>query len=257
LLVGRFLGPAALGIYTLAFRVPEFFIKQFSGIIGRVIFPAFIKVRDDNKMVDVGFLLTMRYVNMVTIPLGVGLTLLAEPFVLAVFSDKWVDCIPVLRAIALYAMLRAMVFNIGSIFKAIGYIGILVKINIWQILISLPAIWWAAKYGSIEAVAWIQVLLAIIFGGVQLIATVFVLQISIRQIVETMHLTLYGVAIMAIAMIGTLRMSENMMPIVQLAASVTIGGLVYLSSLWWLQYNEIVTAAHTLRMVLFRRQIAH
>jgi len=41
LLVGRYLGSVALGLYTLAFRLPDLLILQFSRVLGEVVFPIF------------------------------------------------------------------------------------------------------------------------------------------------------------------------------------------------------------------------
>ncbi|MCP5095263.1 MAG: oligosaccharide flippase family protein, partial [Chloroflexi bacterium] len=43
LFVGRFLGAAALGVYTLAFRIPDMLIIQFCTVVGKVLFPVYAK----------------------------------------------------------------------------------------------------------------------------------------------------------------------------------------------------------------------
>ena len=86
LLIGRFIGTTALGLYTLAFRLPALLIIGFSDLIGRVTFPVYTRVRNDTDKLTRGFLTTTKYVNIVTMPLGVGLALVASPFVMVVFS---------------------------------------------------------------------------------------------------------------------------------------------------------------------------
>ncbi|MFQ5617011.1 MAG: lipopolysaccharide biosynthesis protein, partial [Anaerolineales bacterium] len=99
LFIGRFMGAEALGVYTLAFRLPDLSITQFCRVISTVVFPVYVKMRDDPSALRKGFLITLRYVSVVTIPLGVGLALVAEPFVITILTDKWLEAIPVMQAI--------------------------------------------------------------------------------------------------------------------------------------------------------------
>ena len=100
-IIGHYLGAAKLGIYSVAFRIPEFVVLQFCAIVATVLFPVFSKLRHDKQALVDGFLQTARYVALVTVPIGLGMALLAKPFILAVFTDKWLDAIPVMRAISI------------------------------------------------------------------------------------------------------------------------------------------------------------
>src|SRR4030095_9400434 len=120
LLVGRFLGTAALGIYTLGFRVPNLLIGQFSDIMGQVLFPVYSKVGEDKELFRRGLYRTLRYVSMVTVPMGVGVALVARPFVLTFFTEKWMDTIPVIAIIGLATMIDSLSYNFGDIYKAQG-----------------------------------------------------------------------------------------------------------------------------------------
>ena len=108
LFVGRFLGAEALGVYSLAFRMPDLLITQFCTSVSKVLFPVYVKMRDQAEALGNGFILTMRYVSMVTVPLGLGLALVSRPFVLVFLTDKWVEAIPVIQAISIYAMFLSL-----------------------------------------------------------------------------------------------------------------------------------------------------
>ena len=75
LLVGRFLGAAALGVYTVAFRFPDLLVMQFCDVISKVIFPVYARMREDPQALQRGFLTTTRYVSLVTVPMGLGMAL--------------------------------------------------------------------------------------------------------------------------------------------------------------------------------------
>ncbi|NMB90752.1 MAG: lipopolysaccharide biosynthesis protein, partial [Chloroflexi bacterium] len=120
LFVGRFMGPEALGVYSLAFRIPDLLITQFCTVIGMVIFPVYVKLKNEPRQLRKGFLRTLEYVSMITIPMGVGFAMVAGPFVHAVLTDKWEEAIPVMQAIAVYATLFSLSYNAGSVYKAQG-----------------------------------------------------------------------------------------------------------------------------------------
>lgn len=254
LLIGRYMGAAALGIYTLAFRMPELLIKEFSGVIGRVMFPVYSKMKNDGQRLGRGFLITLQYVNMVTVPLGLGLALVARPFILVAFTDKWVEAIPVMTAIALYSLLRAMVFNVGDTYKAQGRPGLLTQIHFAQAILSVPLLWWAAAvHGTITAVAWSQFVIALLAAIVKLYISGRILNISLLTIFKALQGPVVAGGVMSLAVVGVLQITANMTPLVQLIASVVVGGLAYGITLWFLNRSTLIEASHTLRASLSRR----
>jgi PST family polysaccharide transporter len=254
LLIGHYMGAAALGVYTLAFRMPELLIKEFSTVIGRVMFPVYAKMKDDGQRLSRGFLLTLQYVNMITVPLGLGLALVAKPFVLIAFTERWAEAIPVMSALALFSLLRAMVFNVGDAYKAQGRPGLLAQIHMGQALISIPLLWWAAAvYGTIIAVAWSQLIVALIASIVKLLIAGYILNISLSAIFKALQGSLAAGAVMTVAVLGSLQLGINWPPLWQLIFSVVIGGLTYLATLWLLHRNALFEAGQTLRASLSRR----
>jgi PST family polysaccharide transporter len=221
LLVGRFLGTAALGTYTLAVRVPNILIGQFADVIGQVLFPVYAKMGNDSSLFKKGLFMTIRYVSMITLPIGLGLALVAEPFVLTLFTEKWADAIPI-------AMVR--------------------------VCILVPALWWAVTGpGTLIAVGWTVVVVAFVGMVIQLIVARRILQISFVTILEALRPAAIGAAAMALAVLGVLVLCAGAAPFVKLVITVSFGGITYVGVLWWFHRDVVVTAAHALRQGLVRR----
>ena len=146
LFVGRFLGAEALGVYSLAFRMPDLLITQFCTSVSAVLFPVYVKMRDNAQSLGHGFLVTMRYVSMVTVPLGLGLALVSRPFVLIFLTEKWVEAIPVIQAISIYAMFLSLAYNAGSLYKATGKPYILTRLGFVRLIMLAPALYFAIFY---------------------------------------------------------------------------------------------------------------
>ena len=249
LFIGRYMGAAALGVYTLAFRVPELLVKQFCNIVGNVTFPVYSQMRDDPEALRKSFLVTMRYLTMLTIPMGLGLVLVAEPFVLTFFTAKWTEAIPVMAAISIYTLLRSLVFNSGSVYKAVGKPGLLSRLSLIQALVTVPALWWTAvTYNTILAIAWMQVLLALLAGSMKLYMAARLVDIKLWDLLQTFLPSLAAGSVMALAIWVSSQFLTDAIPVVALVVETAVGALVYGGTILLLQKEEVLRASTVLRM---------
>ncbi|MFT3894476.1 MAG: lipopolysaccharide biosynthesis protein [Anaerolineales bacterium] len=236
LFVGYYMGAAALGVYTVAFRIPDLLIIQFCSLVGRVIFPVYARMKDDPEALNKAFLTTMNYVSLVTVPAALGLMLIAKPFVWMVFTDKWVEAIPVMRAISLYALFLSLVYNVTHIYKARGAISAMTSISVVRAVILIPALWWAsASTRSIEIVGWTHAVVAFIGGLLNLVVAARLMKISIWRIFVTLQPSFTAGACMAVVVWIVLSISSVFAPWVQVAAGIITGAATYLLMLAVLQ----------------------
>ena len=254
LLIGSYIGAAALGVYTIAFRLPEFLILQICALIGKVIFPAYSKIRINQGSLKHAFLVTMSYVTLITVPLGLGMALVADPLIRTLFPDEWLEAIPVTRAIALYALFFSLTYNIGDIYKAQGRPSVLTKLSALRLFILLPALWWAAAIvGDVTAVAWTQMAFSVFYVALNLIVASKMLNTSLREILETLQPAAIAGALMALTVLSTLALLAGAAPLLQLIISILVGAMTYAAALWLLEQKLVLQASHTLRAALLRR----
>jgi PST family polysaccharide transporter len=237
-----------LGVYTLAFRVPELLVKQFCNILGNVTFPVYAQMRDNPEALRRGFLMTTRYLTMITIPLGLGLALVSGPFVLTFFTEKWAEAIPVMGAISLYTLLRSLVFNAGSVYRATGQPGLLSKLNFIQALVAVPALWWVAvTYNTIMAVAWMQVLLAFVFGLAKLVMAARLVTVPLSELAKTFYPNLAAGGLMTVVVLAAAQSLAGALPLVELVVETAVGALVYGGTIFLFQRDDVVKAIAMLR----------
>lgn len=120
LLIGRFLGAQDLGYYTLAYRLLLYPVHNISGVVGRVMFPAFSRVQDDDERFSRAYLKVAGILAMITFPLMLGLWAVAEPFVLTVFGPQWRPAVLLLMILAPVGMAQSIVTTVGVIYQAKG-----------------------------------------------------------------------------------------------------------------------------------------
>ncbi|HYN89060.1 MAG TPA: lipopolysaccharide biosynthesis protein, partial [Ardenticatenaceae bacterium] len=252
--VGRFLGAAALGAYTMAFRIPELVVMHFCNVIAFVIFPVYARLREEEpEALARGFLATTRYVGMVTVPLALGLALVAKPFVLTVFGEKWAETIPVLRAISIYTLMLSLSYNAGDVYKAQGRPSLLTVVALVRAAILVPALWWAATGpGTLEAVGWTHAAVALLSGTFEMLVAARMLHTPLRLVLHALRPAAAGAVLMAPVVWMTLSIVAAAPAAVQLFLSIAVGAVTYGSALWWLQRDIVVGVGHTLRGVLAR-----
>jgi PST family polysaccharide transporter len=160
LVVGAKLGAVALGIYYLAFRLPELVILSGFQVANDVLFPFYARLRegdvDGADELRRGYLETVRLGSMVAFPAAFAMAALALPLVLTLYGEEWRSAAEPLALISIWAGLASLASLPGSVFKALGRSWLLTATGVMQIAILFPAIWFAADY-SITAVAAAQV----------------------------------------------------------------------------------------------------
>jgi len=233
LLIGHYLGAEALGVYTLGFRIPDMVLTQFARIVSEVIFPVYVKMKDNAQNLNRNFVRSLNYVSTITIPIGLGIALTAEPFVMTFFTDKWVEAIPVIRGIAIYALLLSLFRNAGSFYKAQGKPEVLTYLTIARLIILLPALWIALmRTQSITAVAWVQAGVALISGVMSLVVAARMFQIKVKDILVQYQPGILSGLAMSAAVLGVLALLRQAPALARLLAAVFSGMMVYGGALW-------------------------
>jgi len=120
LLVGRFVGSAALGIYARSYQILLLPVSQVSGVITNVMFPAFSAIQKDVERVKDMYLKSISVISLVTFPLTLGLLVVSQSFVLALFGDKWAEMIPILQVFCLLGLIQSIGTTVGWIYQSQG-----------------------------------------------------------------------------------------------------------------------------------------
>ena len=120
LLIGRVLGSTPLGLYTLAYRIMLQPLQSVSLVIGRVLFPAYSVIQDDDERLRRAYLRTVPLVATVTLPILAGIGLVAGPFVRVAFGAQWEGAIPVLVILVPVGMFQSVATTVGPLYQAKG-----------------------------------------------------------------------------------------------------------------------------------------
>lgn len=246
--VGSVLGVAALGIYTLAFRLPELLISNLAAVAGHVLFPAFASVK--REAMGHAFVVAARSYLLVALPLGIVVALLARPLVLVLFGDRWLDAAPAMRVIAVFSVVSAVTFPAGSVYKAIKRPGLLLRLTIPRAIVLAVSLALFVKQGIVAAA------LCQLGGSVLLMVTNIplaarILHVSARALWSAAWPTLTAGAAMAGVVAPIAAHVDS--SLVAIALGVAVGFPVYAGMLWLVARS---TVEHALRVAGIRAPLA-
>ena len=149
IIIGRFLGPAALGFYTLAYQIMIFPLTKINPVITNVAFPAFSKIQDDNYRMRKGYCKAINYISMLTFPMLAGMFVVAPEFIILVYGAKWEPTIIVLQIFCLVGIFKSPGNPVGSILLAKGRADIGFYWNVFVIIIVSIAVIVGVNWGII------------------------------------------------------------------------------------------------------------
>lgn len=87
--VGRMLGSAALGFYTIGWNIATVPLNKISAMYQKAVGPIFAAVHQDPRAVGRYLLRLSELIALVTLPASVGLAIVADDLVLTVLGSKW------------------------------------------------------------------------------------------------------------------------------------------------------------------------
>ncbi|KAA5546289.1 MOP flippase family protein [Roseiconus nitratireducens] len=153
LIIGVFLGPVALGYYSLAYKLMLVPRDSVSSVVTRVLFPKLSKLQDNNVRLAEVCLRTSGAIALVTFPMMIGLTVLADPFVRVAIGEKWLLAIPLIQILAPVGMLESASAPINQIYVAKGRTDLLFRMGILRGVIRVASFLVGVHWGVLGVAA--------------------------------------------------------------------------------------------------------
>lgn len=247
LVLGRVLGQQALGVYSLAWTLAGVAIDKISAMVLRVTPAIFSTVQEDIPALRRYFLLLTEGIALATIPMTLGLALVARDFVTIVLGPKWVDAVVPLQLLAFYASFRSITPLLSQVLNLTGYVRLTMWNNVAAAIVLPIGFVIASRYGPTGvSIVWIALHPLVMLP---LYRTLFRLtQLRIREYLRALVPALQGSAVMAITVnLVQLLPTPASMPMLKVAAEVVLGAIAYTATLYLLQRERIRTTLALLR----------
>jgi O-antigen/teichoic acid export membrane protein len=194
LIVGRFLGMTAVGLFSRATALASQLRFVISGAVSGVLFPAFARIRDAGEPMGPPYVKVVAGFTAVTWPAMAGLAVASQPIILMLYGPVWADTAELLFWVALGELVMVslpmhtdMPILMGRINKLIGFnmidtfasIIILVAASQWGLIAAaqsrvIYALIWFILYARFQqqmvGFAWAPMMIAYVKSGVATVA---------------------------------------------------------------------------------------
>jgi O-antigen/teichoic acid export membrane protein len=123
ILLGRFWGADALGLYGRAYQLATLPVLQLNGAITGVAFSALSRIQDDAGRLARAFLTAYSLLVSLSIPITISCVLFAEEIIRVVLGPKWMEAAPIFRWLAPMGLVFALVNPLSWLLKSTGRVG--------------------------------------------------------------------------------------------------------------------------------------
>ncbi|MFZ3091563.1 MAG: lipopolysaccharide biosynthesis protein [Nitrospirota bacterium] len=185
ILVGRWLGTPLLGVYRLGFNIAVIPATQIAGPINDVVYSTFVKLQDNKAELKRFFLYIIKYISLITFPIGAFLFTASGIFITTVLGDKWSEAVPVVQFVSVYGTIGSITFLIPTLTRAIGKHDVYLRYLIIFLFVMTPLYIYAVPYG-LKAISAVHLLLAVIFLPYIFHIGMGLLNIKLSEIVDSL-----------------------------------------------------------------------
>lgn len=227
IIIGRFLGPSALGFYTLAYHLMIFPLSKVNPIITKVAFPVFSKIQNDNDRLRRGYCKAINYISMLSFPMLAGMLVVAPEFVRLVYGAKWEPSITVLQIFCLVGVFKSLGNPVGSILLAKGRADIGFYWNMFAVIVVSVAVIVGVKWGINGVAVAILILQPSLFFIIQPIVN-RIIELKFSQYFNAIKLPFVCSVIMFVGISSLRIIIGNIDTVMLLIISIITGAVIYL-----------------------------
>src|SRR5262245_4353847 len=249
IVVGRWLGAEALGLYGTAFRWGRLPSQALGTTANQVAFPSYVAVQAEPAGLKAAYLRVLHTVSTLALPASLGLLVVAPVLVAALYPPRWAGMVAPLQIFAIFGLVNALVATTGDVFKAAGRPGWIPGLAVVHLPSLAAALWLLTAYGPAGAASGLLVA-TLVSGAVALTATFRLLGVSVRELAGTLGAPAAAALLMAAAVLALRHALAGTPGLVALAVLVAAGIPVYAGALRLLGRERWDELAATARDVL-------
>jgi O-antigen/teichoic acid export membrane protein len=122
LVVGRWLGPAALGVYGRAYNLMVMPASAFGRVVNRVLFPIMSQVQDERHRLTNAYERGLAIVALISLPISAFLWVVAPEFIPVILGPRWTEVVLPFRLFTISLMFRMASKISDACIKAAGVV---------------------------------------------------------------------------------------------------------------------------------------
>jgi O-antigen/teichoic acid export membrane protein len=157
--LGKVSGDVVLGFYSMAKQLALLPVEKLSVMVNQIATPVMAELQADRESLRAVFLRGARLVAWTAFPLSIGLMLVARDFVEVVLTEKWLDAVPLIQVLCVYALVRSVAVLLPPVLMARYRARFLLAYGVAMLTVMPLAFWGGAVWwGSMGvAIAWVAI----------------------------------------------------------------------------------------------------
>lgn len=229
LIVGKLLGSAQLGYYSLAFQLSTLPLDKFVTILNEIAFPSFSSVQNDTARLQRHYLKLVQFVALVTFPMLIGVFLVADSAVAALLGARWLPVVVPLKLLCIASCFRAVDIINHVVMLARGRSRIVVLNTLIAALVLPVSCYVGARRGGINGVAMAWLLTRPFIVAFSTYCSTRVVEIGVARYLSVLWHPVAGSVVMVALVVSVSSYLGAVQPLARLIVCSVAGCATYLA----------------------------
>ncbi len=153
ILIGKFLGAAALGFYGRAFTIMLVPVHALGTSAAFALYPVMAQSQADRRHLSMLYLKTCMALTSLVAPMMTGLAIVAQPFVAVWLGPDWLPVAPLITLLVFAGLIQTLQTMTFTLWKALGRADVLLHWSVIQTVVFTSAFVLGVWLGDIELLA--------------------------------------------------------------------------------------------------------
>ncbi|WP_432377782.1 lipopolysaccharide biosynthesis protein [Duganella sp. P38] len=235
-IIGRQFGAAGLGVYSVSYEISNLPSTELVAPINRVTFPGFAKMAEP-ALIRASYFRLLGMIALLILPVGIGIASVAEPLVLAMLGDKWLQAPGLIAILAISGAICATQTNNASVWLALGRPRQVAVVQAVYLAVLFPSLYFFMQRDGIVGAGYAYLCAQLVDVAMEMSASRRMLDFAWRDVLAVVWRPLLGVTLMYLAVRWLDHRLLDWHPWPRLLVDAAAGAAVYIASvvgLWWL-----------------------
>ncbi|KKG09286.1 lipopolysaccharide biosynthesis protein [Methanosarcina sp. 2.H.A.1B.4] len=147
IVIGKLFSVTLVGYYFFAQRIQQLVVKQLTGAVQKVTYPALSSVQDDNTALKAFYRKIIQIVAYIVFPCMIALAVLAKPLFSLMLKEDWLPAVPYLQLLCIAGLLYPLHAINLNILKVKGRSDLFLYLEIVKKLMIVIIILFSIQFG--------------------------------------------------------------------------------------------------------------
>lgn len=223
-IIGKFMGPSQLGFYTKADQLARFPLRNITGVVSNVMFPALSKIKEDKEKVKLVYLRAIGLISTFVFPILAGLAYLANDIIFFLLGEKWLPLVPYFMFFCISFMLLSIGQISGAFFLSQGKADVQLRLIAITQSLKVVLLLIGAQFGQ-EGII-ISLSIATLIGfNLTMFTLARILNVTFVELIESCYKTIVSILIM----VGVLSILDGLNYQYRLILFPIVGATIYIA----------------------------